>query len=162
MVFTDGSIFFVDKSSVTSFRCLFTFIDLCSSISGIVDNLYYHLIPNRFIYRSKHEPLEIFHKNNMGLPFSQCTTSFPSQKLFNTLSSGLLLFTIVSWRAMPQMYMKLFSSRLCLFNSTALSFLCAHIKHRWLQPTQPLVSASHVRASFIFQMFLLLFLLNEN
>ena len=144
------------------FRHLFVHLNRSlPCISGIVDNLYFHVIPNRLIYRSEQEPLERFQKNNMGLPHWKYTKSFPSQKLSNTLSSKLLLFAIVSWRAVSQMYRKLFSSRLSLFNSTALAFLCAYIKHQTpltTTNTASCVGASHLRACFIFQMFLLLFI----
>ena len=46
----------------------------------------------------------------------------PVNTFFNTLLSGLFSVTIISWRAVSQMYWKLFSSRLSLFNSAPLAF----------------------------------------
>ena len=71
-----------------------------------------------------------------GFHVSDARKVFPCQVFSDTLCFELFSFTVVSWREVPQMYWKLFSSYLSVFNSAALAFLCAYIKCSWLQSTQ--------------------------
>lgn len=68
--------------------------------------------------------LAVHDKISLAKPFS------------NTICSKLFSLTIDSWRAVSQIHWKLFSSRLSVFNSAVLAFLCAYIKRGQLKPTQ--------------------------